>query len=134
MLGTRANKSPRIHNSKRRSFMVDRAYFRPRGKTIPPSSPIKPFTSVELPVCNPAGVEGRVPYLEPGQPIYPEDPEAWGEKAGAKIGSGNVVFVRTGRWALRASRNEAKPQVVYTAGNSYRWPRLSRRREEGRRR
>src|SRR5258706_3397418 len=113
MLGTRANKSPRIHNSKRRSFMVDRAYFRPRGKTIPPSSPIKPFTSVELPVCNPAGVEGRVPYLEPGQPIYPEDPEAWGEKAGARIGSGNVWSVRTGRWAVSAPWMEPQRQSVY---------------------
>lgn len=43
-----------------------------------------------------------VPYLEPGTPIYPEDLDAWEKKAGLKVGSGDVVFIRTGRWALRA--------------------------------
>jgi kynurenine formamidase len=43
-----------------------------------------------------------VPYLEPSTPVYPEDLEAWEKKAGVKIGSGDIVFLRTGRWARRA--------------------------------
>jgi kynurenine formamidase len=45
-----------------------------------------------------------VRYLEPGDAIYPEDLEAWEKKAGVKIGSGDVVFIRTGRWARRAEK------------------------------
>src|SRR5438128_975777 len=44
-----------------------------------------------------------VPYLEPGTPIYVEDPEAWEKKSGVKIAAGDVVLVRTGRWARRAA-------------------------------
>lgn len=44
-----------------------------------------------------------LPYLEPGTPIYPEDLEAWEKKAGIKVGSGDVIFIRTGRWARRAA-------------------------------
>jgi kynurenine formamidase len=43
-----------------------------------------------------------VAYLEPGTPVYPSDLEAWEKYAGIKIGSGDAVFVRTGRWARRA--------------------------------
>jgi len=42
-----------------------------------------------------------VPYLEPGTAIYPEDLEAWERESGIRIGRGDVVFVRTGRWARR---------------------------------
>jgi kynurenine formamidase len=44
-----------------------------------------------------------VPYLEPGTAIYQEDVEAWEKRAGVKIGSGDVVLLRTGRWARRAA-------------------------------
>ena len=44
-----------------------------------------------------------LPYLEPGTPIYPEDLEAWEKKAGVKVSSGDVIFIRTGRWARRAA-------------------------------
>ena len=44
-----------------------------------------------------------VPYLEPGAPIYPEDLDAWEKKAGLKVTAGDIVFVRTGRWARRAA-------------------------------
>jgi kynurenine formamidase len=44
-----------------------------------------------------------VAYLEPGTPIYPEDLEAWEKKAGLKVSSGDVIFIRTGRWARRAA-------------------------------
>ena len=43
----------------------------------------------------------NVPYLEPGTPIYVEDLEAWEQKAGVKISSGDAIFLRTGRWARR---------------------------------
>jgi kynurenine formamidase len=43
-----------------------------------------------------------VEYLEPGTPLYAEDVEAWEKKAGVKISAGDVVLLRTGRWARRA--------------------------------
>ena len=45
-----------------------------------------------------------VKYLEPGTPIYPEDLDAWEKKAGLRVGPGDVVFIRTGRWALRREK------------------------------
>jgi kynurenine formamidase len=42
-----------------------------------------------------------VAYLEAGRAIYPEDLEAWEQKAGIKVSSGDAVLVRTGRWARR---------------------------------
>ena len=44
-----------------------------------------------------------VPYLEPQTPIYVEDIEAWEEMAGVRVSPGDVIFVRTGRWARRAA-------------------------------
>ncbi len=43
-----------------------------------------------------------VEYLEPGTPIYVEDLEAWEREAGMRVGSGDIVLVRSGRWARRA--------------------------------
>jgi kynurenine formamidase len=45
-----------------------------------------------------------VEYLEPSTPIYPEDLDAWEKKTGIKVGSGDIVFFRTGRWARRAAK------------------------------
>jgi kynurenine formamidase len=45
-----------------------------------------------------------VPYLEPGTAVYPADLEAWEKFANIKIGSGDAVFLRTGRWAQRAQK------------------------------
>ena len=42
-----------------------------------------------------------MPYLEPSTPIYTEDIEAWEEQAGVTVSSGDVIFIRTGRWARR---------------------------------
>jgi kynurenine formamidase len=42
-----------------------------------------------------------VPYLEPGTAVYQEDVEAWEKMSGAKIQSGDVILLRTGRWARR---------------------------------
>ena len=44
-----------------------------------------------------------VPYLEPETPIYVEDIEAWEARAGIRVSPGDVIFVRTGRWARRAA-------------------------------
>lgn len=43
-----------------------------------------------------------VPWLEPGDVIYPEEIEAWEKKAGVKIAAADAVIIRTGRWARRA--------------------------------
>ena len=40
-----------------------------------------------------------VDYLEPGTAITSEDLEAWEKRTGTKIGSGDVLLIRTGRWA-----------------------------------
>lgn len=45
-----------------------------------------------------------VKYLEVSTPIYPADLEAWEKKAGIRIRSGDIVFIRTGRWARRAEK------------------------------
>ncbi|HTM49911.1 MAG TPA: cyclase family protein [Bryobacteraceae bacterium] len=45
-----------------------------------------------------------VSYLEPGTAIYPEDLEAWEKKAGVKVGSGDIVLIRTGRWRVRDTK------------------------------
>src|SRR3954462_12732640 len=45
-----------------------------------------------------------VPYLDTSVAIYPEDLEAWQKQAGIQVGSGDIVFIRTGRWARRAAK------------------------------
>ena len=45
----------------------------------------------------------NVPFLEPGTPIFVEDLEAWEKRAGVKVGPGDALLVRTGRWARRAA-------------------------------
>jgi kynurenine formamidase len=44
-----------------------------------------------------------VEYLEPGTALYAEDVEAWEKKSGVKVGPGDVLLLRTGRWARRAA-------------------------------
>jgi kynurenine formamidase len=48
-----------------------------------------------------------VDYLEPGTPIFPEDLEAWEKQAAVKVSAGDVIFIRTGRWARRAELGPA---------------------------
>ena len=43
-----------------------------------------------------------VPYLEPGTRIFPADLEAWERKAGVKVGAGDAMLLRWGRWARGA--------------------------------
>jgi kynurenine formamidase len=40
-------------------------------------------------------------FLEPGVAIYPEDLDEWETETGTQIRPGDVVFIRTGRWARR---------------------------------
>ncbi len=42
-----------------------------------------------------------VPYLEPATHVYREDVEAWEKQAGVKVGPGDAILLRTGRWARR---------------------------------
>jgi kynurenine formamidase len=42
-----------------------------------------------------------VDALEPGEPIFPEDLEAAEERAGLRVGAGDALLVRTGRWQWR---------------------------------
>ena len=44
-----------------------------------------------------------VDYLPPGTAVYIEDLEAWEEQTGVRVSSGDVIFVRTGRWATPGS-------------------------------
>jgi len=57
-----------------------------------------------------------VDYLEPGTPIYPEDLEGWEKKARVTVKSGDVMIVRTGRWARRDARGPWSIQDVGLAG------------------
>lgn len=44
-----------------------------------------------------------VSYLEPGTRIFPEDLEAWEKKAGVRVGAGDALLLRWGRWARGAA-------------------------------
>ena len=44
-----------------------------------------------------------VKWLEPGTPVTIADLEAWEKFAGVKMGSGDALFLRTGRFARRAA-------------------------------
>lgn len=44
-----------------------------------------------------------VPYVDGPVPVLASDIEAWEQRAGVKIASGDVVLIRTGRWAKRAA-------------------------------
>jgi kynurenine formamidase len=54
----------------------------------------------------------NVTFLEPGTPIYPEDLDAWERQAGLKVSAGDVVFIRTGRWARRKVKGPWDPAQI----------------------
>jgi kynurenine formamidase len=56
-----------------------------------------------------------VSYLEPGSAIHPEDLDAWERRAGVRVASGDVVLIRTGRWARRAVTGPWDP-ATHAAG------------------
>jgi kynurenine formamidase len=43
-----------------------------------------------------------VPYLAPGDRIFPEDMEAWERKVGVRVGPGDALVLRWGRYGRRA--------------------------------
>ena len=43
-----------------------------------------------------------VPYLEPGDRIYPADMEAWERRTGVRVGPGDALVLRWGRYGRRA--------------------------------
>jgi kynurenine formamidase len=43
-----------------------------------------------------------VPYLAPGDRIFPEDMEAWERRAGVRVGPGDALVLRWGRYGRRA--------------------------------
>lgn len=51
-----------------------------------------------------------VDYLAPGTPVLASDIEAWEREAGVRIEAGDVVLIRTGRWARRAATGPASLQ------------------------
>jgi kynurenine formamidase len=51
-----------------------------------------------------------VPYLEPGTPIFPDDLEGAEKRAAIRVEPGDVLLVRTGRWALRDARGPWDPR------------------------
>jgi kynurenine formamidase len=48
----------------------------------------------------------RVAYLPGKKAIYPEDLDAWEKRAGIRVGPGDAILVRTGRWARRAAHGD----------------------------
>jgi hypothetical protein len=43
-----------------------------------------------------------VPYLKPGDRIYPADMEAWERRTGVRVGPGDALVLRWGRYGRRA--------------------------------
>jgi kynurenine formamidase len=62
-----------------------------------------------------------LPYLEPGTPIFPEELDRWEKKTGIRIGSGDVVLIRTGRWARRAALGPWDGKFAGLHGSCARW-------------
>lgn len=54
-----------------------------------------------------------VKYLDPGSPIYPEELTAWENRVGVKVEPGDVVLIRTGKWA---KRDELGPWAIGKEG------------------
>jgi kynurenine formamidase len=46
----------------------------------------------------------KIPYLEPGTGVTVADLEAWEKFANVRIGGGDAVFLRTGRWVQRKEK------------------------------
>ena len=55
-------------------------------------------------------------FLEPGDAIYPEELDEWETETGTKVRPGDVVFIRTGRWARRKALGPWNAQQDGLAG------------------
>lgn len=63
----------------------------------------------------------KVEFLEPGTPIYPEDLDAWEKQAGITVRAGDILLIRTGRWARRASAGPWGGKFAGLHGSCARW-------------
>jgi len=52
-----------------------------------------------------------VPFLDAGEPIFPDDLERCEGRAGVRVEPGDLLLVRTGRWALREARGPWDPRL-----------------------
>src|ERR1700722_4494812 len=50
--------------------------------------------------------------LAPGDPIFPDELEAAEAKAGLRVGQGDVLLVRTGRWKWREQHGPWDPHAL----------------------
>ena len=57
-----------------------------------------------------------VDYLEPGEVILPEELIAWENRTGVRIQPGDVVLIRTGRWAAREAKGPWSVNASGAAG------------------
>jgi kynurenine formamidase len=64
-----------------------------------------------------------VKYLEPGTAFYPADLDAWEKSSGTRIGPGDAVLIRTGRWLRRAEKGpwSAQDRVAGLHASCARW-------------
>ena len=62
-----------------------------------------------------------VDALEPGTAIYPADLDAWEKKAGVVVRPGDIVLIRTGRWARRATKGPWSDKFAGLHGSCARW-------------
>src|ERR1043165_5370153 len=70
---------------------------------------------VDVPLLRNAG------FLEPGAPIYPDELDAWEKKTGIKVAAGDVLLIRTGRWARRASVGPWNGKFAGLHGSCAKW-------------
>lgn len=70
---------------------------------------------VDLPLLK--GVE----FLEPGTAVLPADLDAWEKTTGIRVAPGDVVLIRTGRWARRAARGPWSGSFAGLHGSCARW-------------
>lgn len=90
-----------------------------------PASALKPDGARQLGIENAArkGVFARgvlidmpaflkVPFLAPGTAITAEDLKDWEKQSGVTVGSGDVVLLRTGRWAPQPEPNSAELKIA----------------------
>jgi kynurenine formamidase len=52
-----------------------------------------------------------VPYMKPGEAIYPEDLDAAEKKFGVKVGPGDVLIIRSGNWERRKAEGPNRPMI-----------------------
>ena len=52
-----------------------------------------------------------LPFLEAGEPIFPDDLERAEAHGGVRVESGDILLVRTGRWALREAKGPWDPRL-----------------------